>query len=289
MNEPAEIVNALTVDVEDYFHALNLAPYIARETWETLPPTCPDATRRLLALFAEHNVRATFFVLGWIAQRWPQLVREIAEAGHEVACHGFAHRSLLQMTPAEFRADLHAAKDAIANAGGGRPAGFRAPSFSINHSNLWVFDVLIEEGFRYDSSLFPGRKVPVGFLGADRRPTVIERPGVGALLELPLTRLDVAGRSLPFAGGGYFRMYPYWLIRAGLRRVHAQSAAPAVIYVHPWEFAPDQRRIDARLGARLKHYIGLRTFEKKLRRLLADFRFARAVDLLPVAPAPPPI
>jgi polysaccharide deacetylase family protein (PEP-CTERM system associated) len=280
MSPATEIVNALTVDVEDYFHVHNLAPYIARETWDSLPGVCLDATRRLLALFGERNVRATFFVLGWIARRHPQLVREIADAGHEIACHGFGHQSLLQMTPAEFRADLRAAKDAIENAGGAPAAGYRAPSFSIGEKNPWAFDVLIEEGFRYDSSVFPGRKAPIGFLGVDRGPCLIERAGVGSLVELPLTRLDFAGGSVPFAGGAFFRLYPYWLIRAGLRRIQAATATPAVIYFHPWEIAPGQPRIDARLAPRLKHYVGLRTFEQKLQRLLTDFRFGRAIDLL---------
>jgi polysaccharide deacetylase family protein (PEP-CTERM system associated) len=274
--DPAALPNALTVDVEDYFHVRNLAPYIAREAWNGFTETIPAAVPRLLELFAAHGARASFFVLGWVAQRHPELVRAIDAGGHEVACHGFAHQPVNRLSPQEFRADLRAAKQAIEDAVGKPVRGYRAPSFSIDQSNLWAFDALIEEGFAYDSSLFPGRTVPIGFLGADREPCVIRRAG-GRIVELPLTRLDLFGRSLPFAGGGFFRFYPYPLIRAGLRRIRQTHRAPAVIYLHPWEIAPDQPRIAADWRARFKHYVGLRGFERKLGRLLADFPFGGSV------------
>jgi polysaccharide deacetylase family protein (PEP-CTERM system associated) len=274
MTEP--IRNVLTVDVEDYFHVRNLAPCIAREAWATLPEVAPHGTRRLLELFARHEVRATFFVLGWLAQRHPALVREIDAAGQEVARHGFWHQPVTALTPDEFRRDLRDAQAAIADAIGRRALGYRAPSFTINESNPWALEVLIEEGFAYDSSLFPGRTVPVGWLGVDRAPTTIRREGVGEIRELPLARVDALGRSWPFAGGGYFRLYPYSLIRAGLRHINAAHRVPAVIYLHPWEIEPDQPRLAASFAARFKHYVGLRTFEAKLTRLLCDFTFGPA-------------
>ncbi|NLH49953.1 MAG: DUF3473 domain-containing protein [Myxococcales bacterium] len=278
MNEPT-IRNVLTVDVEDYFHVENLAPYIRPEEWDGLREVCPDAVRRLLALLAEHQVRATFFVLGWIARRHPDLVRVIDAAGHEVGCHGTMHQPVDRLTPAEFRQDLHEAAQRLADLLGKPVQGYRAPNFSIGPANPWALDILLDEGFTYDSSLFPGRKVPVGYLGADRAPVLIRREGHGDLVELPLARLDYPGGSLPFAGGGYFRLYPYALIRAGLRRINRRHRVPAVIYFHPWEIVPDQPRVAAGARARFKHYTGLATFESKLRRLLGDFSFGPAGDL----------
>jgi len=267
-NEP--IVNGLSVDVEDYFHVRNFAGTIAFEDWETMIETSSIGVARVLDLLDRHQTKATFFILGWVAAHHPELVRRIATAGHEIACHGYLHDPVADLKPEQFRADLAAAKELLEEIVGFPVVGYRAPSFSINETCLWALDILIEEGFRYDSSLFPGRTVPVGFCGADRRPVVIKRAG-GELVEFPLTRLDVPGKSLPFAGGGYFRLYPYSLIRAGLRRINRR--APAVIFFHPWELVPEQPPGAAPRASRFKHYVNLAGFERKLDRLLTDFRF----------------
>lgn len=278
MNSPTPIVNGLSVDLEDYFHVRNFADTIAFEDWETMPETSAIGVARVLKLLERHRTKATFFVLGWVAAHHPDLVRRIAGAGHEIACHGYLHEPVLALEPEQFRADLAAAKELLEEILGFPVNGYRAPSFSIDETCPWALDILIEEGFTYDSSLFPGRTVPVGFCGADRQPLVIRRNG-GSLVELPLTRLDLPGKSLPFAGGGYFRLYPYPLIRAGLRRINRR--APAVIFFHPWELVPEQPHVAAPRASRFKHYVNLSTFENKLDRLLADFRFGPLKDLLP--------
>ena len=272
--------NVLTVDVEDYFHVRNFAGTINIEDWETLEEVAPDATYRILRLLEEHGVKATFFVLGWLAKRHPRLVRAIQAAGHEVACHGYFHEPVRAMTPDEFRTDVRAARQVIEDTVGARVRGFRAPSFSIDESSLWAFDVLLEEGFEYDSSLFPGRTVPLGFAGVGRHPCKIDRGSFGQIKELPLTTLAVAGFKLPFAGGGFFRAYPYAMIRAGMRRINERERAPVVVYFHPWELAPRQPRVPAPLRARVKHYLGLETMEKKITMLLRDFAFVSAAEML---------
>ncbi len=276
--------NVLTVDVEDYFHVRNFADTIDIEDWETLEQVAPNATYRIIRLLEEHQVHATFFVLGWLAKRHPRLVRAIHAAGHEVACHGYFHEPVRTMTPDEFRMDLRAAKTVLEDTIGEPVRGFRAPSFSIDGTSLWAFDVLLDEGFEYDSSLFPGRTVPFGFAGTYRQPSAINRGEHGTLKELPLATLVVGRFKLPFAGGGYFRAYPYAMIRAGMRRINEQENAPVVVYFHPWELVPGQPRVHAPFKARLKHYIGLTTMEGKITSLLGDFRFVTARELLATMP-----
>jgi polysaccharide deacetylase family protein (PEP-CTERM system associated) len=273
------VLNALTVDVEDYFHVGNFAHVIDRDRWDDMPEVAPAATLRLLDLFAEHQVHGTFFVLGWFAQRHPDIVRAIAAAGHEVACHGFAHQAVDTLSPSQFREDVHRAKAMLEDQIGGRVIGYRAPSFTINPTSEWALDVLIEEGFTYDSSLYPGRKVAVGYLGVDRKPVRIRRQG-GSIVEVPLTRLDGLGGSFAFSGGGHFRLFPYRLIRRGVRHLQTGAGVPLVFYFHPWEIVPDQPRVRAGLAAEFKHYVGLGGFEHKLRRLLADFRFGPVRNLV---------
>lgn len=274
------IVNALTVDVEDYFHVRNFADTISFADWENFEEVAPQATYHILRLLDEHDTKATFFVLGWLAKRHPRLVRAIAASGHEIACHGYYHEPVRNMKPAEFRADLQAAKKVLEDQIGKPVVGFRAPSFSIDESSLWAFDILLEEGFEYDSSLFPGRLVPVGFAGAFRLPHHIDCQGGKTIKELPLATLSVMGVRLPFAGGGYFRAYPYWMIKAGMRHINRKEQAPVVVYFHPWELAPGQPKVAAGLAARTKHYLGLETMETKIVGLLKDFQFVTAGELL---------
>jgi len=279
MNKPDLPRNALTIDVEDYFHVGNFASTIDRATWGDYPCIAPDATRRLLEMLARHDVKATFFVLGWLAKQYPELVREIAAGGHEVACHGFGHQRVTEMAPAAFRLDVRHARTLLEDLIGAPVVGYRAPSFSILPETAWAIDVLVEEGFAYDSSLYPGRTVPVGFLGADRLPVRIQR-AAGSLVELPLTYLEVAGRKLPFSGGGHFRLYPWPVIRAGLRSINQKLGVPFTVFFHPWEIVPDQPRIAAGPSERFRHYVGLRTFERKIERMLSMFAFAPAREVI---------
>ena len=281
MSKP--IPNALTVDVEDYFHVSNFEAVIARDQWANMSPTAPDAVRRIIDTLARYKVTGTFFVLGWMAQHHPDLVPRLVAAGHEVACHGFNHECLHALSPRQFRDDIRRAKALLEDQAGVAVNGYRAPSFTINAATEWAIEVLIEEGFTYDSSIFPGRKkMPIGFLGVDRRPIRLQRPA-GSLVELPLARLEVLGKRLPFSGGGPFRAAPWFLIRAGVRDWHLRQGLPFVLFFHPWEIVPDQKRVPAGPMESFKHYFGLRGFERKIHRLLREFSFGPARDLLPLA------
>jgi polysaccharide deacetylase family protein (PEP-CTERM system associated) len=274
------MLNALTFDVEEYFHAESLAGVVRREDWALLPSRVAESTRRLLDLLEERHVKATFFILGWVAEREPRLVREIQGRKHEVACHGFGHRLIYGMNRDAFRADVCRAKHAIEEATGAAVAGFRAPTFSIVRETLWALDVLLETGFRYDSSIFPIRHDRYGIPDAPRFPYRIAAPGGGDLVEFPITTLAVGGQHLPFAGGGYFRLAPYPMIRAALRGVNRREGKPGIIYLHPWELDPEQPRLPVRGFSRFRHYVNLAQTGRKLERLLRDFRFAPAGHVL---------
>jgi polysaccharide deacetylase family protein (PEP-CTERM system associated) len=265
-------VNALTVDVEDYFHVSALAPHIDRGSWDTRPCRVERNVGRLLDLFEANGAHATFFTLGWVADRYPQLVRRIVDAGHELASHGYAHRRASEQAAPEFREDVRRAKALLEDVAGRRVRGYRAPSFSIDRRNEWAFDVLQEEGYSYSSSVYPVRHDHYGMPDAPRFP-YRARPG---LLEIPLTTTQWLGRNLPAGGGGYFRLLPYGVSRWALRRVNAIDRHPAVFYLHPWEIDPEQPRvIEASAKARFRHYVNLSRTESRLRRLLRDFRWAR--------------
>ena len=270
----AAVRNAFTVDVEDYFHVSAFEGRILPEEWERWPQRVAGNTARLLDLLAEAGVRGTFFVLGWVAERHPGLVRRIAEAGHEVASHGHAHRRVSTMDPQAFRADVLRAKAALEDAAGVAVWGYRAPSYSIGPDNLWALEVLQETGHRYSSSIYPIRHDLYGWPDGPRFPW---RPlGEEGLLEIPITTLEWRGRRLPCGGGGWFRLFPYVLYRGALRRVNRRDRRPAVFYCHPWELDPDQPRprgLDAR--TRFRHYLNLERTEGRLRRLLRDFAWGR--------------
>ncbi|HEV8014146.1 MAG TPA: XrtA system polysaccharide deacetylase [Stellaceae bacterium] len=272
-NSAAPIVNAMSVDVEDYFQVEALAGVISRDAWNTIPRRVAANTDRLLDLFAETGARATFFTLAWVAERHPDLIRRIVAAGHELASHGLDHTRVDRQTPDAFRADLRRSRGILEDVGGVAIAGYRAASFSIGARNLWAFDVLEAEGYAYSSSVYPIQHDLYGMPDAPRMPF---RPRDGALLEIPLTTVRRFGRNLPCAGGGYFRLMPYWLSRANLRRVHRADRVPAVFYLHPWEVDPGQPRV-AGLGvkSRLRHYLNLGAMEGRLRQLLRDFAWDR--------------
>ena len=275
MRRPAETLNAMTVDVEDYFHVSALSGSIARDRWDSMEYRAEASTGRLLELFADRGIHATFFVLGWVAERSPGLVRRIAAAGHEVACHGQSHELVYRQAPAVFREETLRSKARLEELTGLPVRGYRAASYSITRESLWALDVILDAGFEYDSSVFPIRHDVYGLPGARLRPGRIAAPSGRTLVEFPLSVAEVLGLRLPVAGGGYFRLLPYAVTRAGLRRVNRKAQSPFVFYLHPWEVDPGQPRIAAPLKSRLRHYTNLDVCEARLVRLLSEFRFGR--------------
>jgi polysaccharide deacetylase family protein (PEP-CTERM system associated) len=271
--------NALTVDVEDYFHVAAFSRQIDPATWDRFPLRVECNTRRLLDLFAELNVRATFFVLGWVAERCPGLVRAIAEHGHEVACHGYSHQLIYGQTPTVFRAETIRAKACLEDQTQQPVLGYRAASYSITKRSLWALDILAELGFIYDSSIFPVHHDRYGIPGSPRWPYRLDTNG-GSIIEFPPSTLAVGGHRLPVGGGGYFRIYPYELTRFALSRINRSEGRPFIFYLHPWEIDPEQPRVRTGWLSTFRHYTNLNRCESRLRRLLRDFRFSPARDVL---------
>ena len=266
------LVNAMSVDVEDYFQVSAFDAVVPREAWDRFEPRVERNTDHLLGLFSNSGVKATFFVLGWIAERQRGLVKRIVDAGHEIASHGFGHRLIYEQTPEEFRQDVRRAKATLEDASGHEVHGYRAPSFSVTKSSLWALDVLIEEGHRYDASIFPIHHDRYGIPGAPRHPHVLRRAG-GTLVEVPPSTVRVGPLNLPIAGGGYFRLLPYRWTTWGIRRVNQVEGRPVIFYLHPWEVDPDQPQLPGSVLSRFRHYHRLRETEPRLRRLLSEFRF----------------
>lgn len=270
---PSRLVNAMTVDVEDYFHAEALSECFPRHRWHALEIRVETNVDRLLARFADAGIAATFFILGWVAERYPQMVRRIAEGGHEIASHGYEHRRVDQQCPLEFDEDVRRAKGILEAVSGQAVAGYRAASFSIGRGDFWAFDVLARAGYRYSSSIYPIRHDNYGMPEAPRfafSPTAFE------FAEIPVTTTVRFGANLPAGGGGYFRLLPYRLSRANMRRVNRKDRQPCVFYFHPWEIDPGQprqRMISRR--SRWRHYTNLDAMEGKLVRLLTDFTWGR--------------
>jgi polysaccharide deacetylase family protein (PEP-CTERM system associated) len=277
------IVNAMTIDVEDYFHVSVFDGVVPRAEWEGLESRVCRNTERMLALFAEHEVKATFFVLGWVAERFPRLVAQLAALGHEVASHGYGHRLIYDQTRSAFRNDVRRAKALLEDASGTAVAGYRAPSYSITPKSLWALDVLIEEGYTYDSSIFPIRHDRYGIPTSPRHPYLIRRPS-GVLFEAPASTAALGPMNLPVAGGGYFRILPYAWTRWGIGSVNREGR-PAIFYLHPWEIDPQQPRLRAGLLSRFRHYRHLDQTERRLQRLLADFRWGPMKHVFSTAPA----
>lgn len=281
MNEQTRPVfqHALSVDLEEYFQVSNFAHVVSRRDWDGLPRRVEAQTLRLLDRFDETGSRATFFVLGWVAEREPALIRRIAERGHEIACHGYDHRLVYDLTPEEFRADLVRAKAAIGEAAGVRPVGYRAPSYSITRRSLWALDVLVDEGFEYDSSIFPTRHPRYGIPDFSRLPVTIELAGGRTIREFPMTTLPLGRVNLPLAGGAYLRFFPPQVFRWGLQRL-TKRGEPIVLYVHPWEIDREQPRLEAGLRVRINHYFNLERTEGRLVSLLERFRFDTLREVL---------
>jgi len=280
-------VNALTIDVEDYFQVTAFERAIERASWDTLPLRVIGNTRRILDLLDRHGLKGTFFILGWVAERAPDLVREIARRGHEVACHGYGHELVYRIGPAAFREDIRRAKAILEGICGTAVWGYRAPSYSVTGRSLWALEILVEEGFRFDSSIFPVVHDTYGIPDAGRFPHLIDT-AAGPLVEFPLTtlpiRLGFKEFRLPIAGGGYLRLLPVGVVRRGMAAVNRREREPAVLYFHPWEIDPDQPRIAAGFRSRFRHYQNLDRMEGKLIHLFENLKFAPMREVLASRP-----
>ena len=273
------IVNAMTIDVEDYFHVSVFDGVVPRHQWADFESRVCANTDRLLAIFEDANVRATFFILGWVAQRFPELVQRIAQSGHEIASHGYAHRLIYDQTPTHFREDVRRAKGLLESATGVSVYGFRAPSYSVTPRSLWALDILIEEGHRYDASIFPIRHDRYGIPVSARHPYTVTRKA-GSLIEAPASTIRCGPLNLPVGGGGYFRILPYAWTHWGISRLNAVESRAAIFYLHPWEIDPEQPRLQASSLSRFRHYRNLHKTEGRLRDVLRDFVFAPMATLL---------
>lgn len=268
------IVNAMTIDVEDYFQVSAFAPYIAPSTWDDQPCRIEQNMERVFALLEERNIKATFFVLGWIAEHYPKLVRDIVNQGHELASHGCNHLRVSELSPQAFLQDVTRSKQLLEDLGGVSVAGYRAPSFSIGKNNLWALDSLQQAGYLYSSSIYPIRHDHYGMPDAPR--FKFQPRGTAGIFELPITTVRLFGRNLPSSGGGYFRLLPYTVSHWLMQQVNRVDQQPCIFYCHPWEFDPQQPRqkhID--LKTRFRHYINLSRSEGRFRALLQDFQWDR--------------
>lgn len=275
----SRIPSALTVDVEEHFQVSAFSDVIPPERWGRIRSRVETNTRRLLDLFDQHGTKATFFVLGWVAERHPMLVRDIAQRGHEVASHGQTHELVYRQDPKTFREETLRSKDVLEDQAQQPVEGYRAASYSITPASLWALDILAELGFTWDSSIFPIRHDCYGIPSAPRWPHQLKTPSGYTLTELPMTTWQVGRMRLPVAGGGYFRLYPYALTRYGLRAVNSDGR-PFIFYLHPWEIDPAQPRVRAGWRSRLRHYIGLNRCEGRLQQLLQDFELTTVESVL---------
>jgi len=277
-------VNAMSVDVEDWFQVSAFERTIARSSWDGLDCRVERNMERILALFAEADVKATFFTLGWIAERYPGVVRSIVRAGHELASHGYGHVRATEQNESEFREDVTRTKAMLEDLGGVAVNGYRATSYSIGRRNLWALDELQRAGYGYSSSIYPIRHDLYGMPDA---PRFAFRMRPGSILEIPITTIDIGSKRIPCGGGGFFRLFPYALSRWALRRVNRRERQPGVFYFHPWEIDPQQPRVrNAPLRSRFRHYLALERMEPRLKQLLRDFRWSRMDRAFALAHSP---
>ncbi|MGB8543335.1 MAG: XrtA system polysaccharide deacetylase [Candidatus Acidiferrales bacterium] len=275
-----QITDALSVDVEDYFHVEAFADHVRPERWASFPSRVHANCERILELFANHGWRATFFVLGWVAEREPELVRRISDAGHELACHSYAHRQAFSLRPEEFRSDLRRARGLIEDAAGVRVVGYRAPTFSILQRSVWALEILAEEGFLYDSSIFPIRHDLYGYPEFPRFLRRLKLTSGREIFEVPMSTIRLGGLNWPVGGGGYLRLLPMLYTSWAIRRIHQLDRQPFILYLHPWELDPAQPRINGRWKSKLRHYTGLSGMEARLEILLRRGRFEPLSDLV---------
>lgn len=280
MNVEAGVLNAMTVDVEEYFQVSAFEKVVARSEWPALPSRIEDNTREILDLFDEFEVHATFFVLGWIAERHPDVVERIAARGHEIACHGYDHRLLYHLDRETLLRETSRARRILQDLSGQPVAGYRAASFSIGAGNLWALDVLVEAGFTYDSSIFPIVHDRYGLPGSPRRIHTLRTPDGHELIEIPPSTIRLGRLVLPVLGGGYLRLLPARVSRWAIDRLNGGEGIPAVVYVHPWELDPHQPRIRAGSLNHWRHHVGIRTVGDKLRRLMRERRFGPVRDVI---------
>jgi polysaccharide deacetylase family protein (PEP-CTERM system associated) len=267
-----KIFNALTIDVEDYFQVSAFAPYISRSSWDSLDCRVEKNIDSILTLLDARNVKATFFTLGWIAERYPNMVRLIVDQGHELASHGYGHERVSDLTASKFLSDIVLSKNILEDIGGVEVRGYRAPSFSIGEANLWAFDSLLEAGYKYSSSIYPIQHDHYGMPNSPRFPYESRK----GLLEIPITTLRFLNKNFPSSGGGYFRLFPYALSNWMLNRVNSREKMPAIFYFHPWEIDAMQPRIPgADWKSKFRHYVNIEKTEGKLKRLLSDFDWNR--------------
>lgn len=275
--------NALTIDVEDFFQVNAFSRHINRGDWENFPLRVADNTRRILDMLDELNVKATFFVLGWVAEREGSLIKEILLHGHEVACHGYGHELIYAIGPDRFRQDIRRAKSILEDIAGTKVSGYRAPSYSITGKSIWALDILVEEGFSYDSSIFPVYHDTYGLPDSPRFPYLITRES-GTIMEFPLTtyplRFCKKEYRLPIAGGGYLRFFPASFLQWGIDSINKKEKQPAVLYFHPWEIDPDQPRIKAGFKSTFRHYLNLHSTEAKLRKIIGSGQFTTMHEVL---------
>ena len=278
----------MTIDVEEHFHVSVFDGLVPRDRWTKLESRVCANTAKLLEIFGDFDVQATFFVLGCVAERFPQLVRDIASHGHEVASHGYAHRMIGDQTPEAFRDDVRRAKALLESITGVPVRGYRAPSYSVTPRTLWALDVLAEEGHQYDASVFPIHHDRYGIPFSPRHPYTVRRSG-RTLIEAPASTTTVGPVNLPIAGGGYFRLLPYAWTHWGIGRVNRLERRPVIFYLHPWEIDPDQPRLEAGSLSRFRHYRNLGETEQRLRRLLGDFQFGPMEAVLDIVAEPEPV
>ena len=265
----------MTVDVEDYFHVSALARVISRDDWATMEFRAEQSTRRILDLFDAASIKATFFILGWVADRSPELIREISNRGHEIACHGWSHQLVYKQERETFRSEADRCKKLLEDICGRRVRGYRAASYSITANSMWALDDLIDLGFDYDSSVFPIRHDRYGIPDAKPSPGAIRAPSGREIVEFPLSTANVGGRRIPCCGGGYFRLIPYPISKWLLASINGKQRLPFIFYLHPWEIDPEQPRFDAGRVSNFRHYTNLDVCEARLKRLIGEFSFER--------------
>jgi polysaccharide deacetylase family protein (PEP-CTERM system associated) len=276
----SSFVDGMSVDLEDYFQVEAFASRVSRSEWASFPSRVRHNAVRVLELLERNRCRATFFVLGWVAGREPGLIREIVEAGHELACHSHLHRPLYQLSPGEFREDLRRSREIIEDVGGTRVVGFRAPTFSVTLKSLWALEILAEEGFEYDSSIFPIRHDLYGIPGACRWVHQKLLPSGRSIWELPPSTVRIGKMNVPFGGGGYLRLLPMRFTRWAINRTHGHERQPVMVYFHPWEIDPDQPRISGSWKSRLRHYRGLARTEARLQEILSTNTFQPFIEFV---------
>ncbi|MFQ5901247.1 MAG: XrtA system polysaccharide deacetylase [Thermodesulfobacteriota bacterium] len=277
------MLNALTIDVEDYYHASVFVDVVDQSDWPNYESRVVRNTERILTVLSQHNVKGTFFILGWIAENYPELIKEIDGKGHEIACHSYDHKLIYKHSQRSFREDIRRARKILENITGKKVAGYRAPTFSVINESLWALQILKEEGFEYDSSVFPVVHDNYGIPDAERFPSMFQVNGGEAIREFPMSTLRILGWNIPVSGGGYLRLFPYRFIRWAIKRINVIEKQPAIIYFHPWELDPHQSRIKVGPFSRFRHYVNLDKMEGKLENLLRDFKFGTVRDCLKTA------